>query len=62
MGERNALERTFLEALGQGGTATTSSLLHARMLQHVTEQHVSQTPVLCYPDDVAPNEFVFLGR
>lgn len=59
-GGHSPFAQVFLDALRPGTGAITSSMIHARMLQHFTERRIPQTPVLTYPEDVAPGEFVFL--
>jgi hypothetical protein len=52
--------QVFLDSLTHTGKAITSSMLHAEMLRTFTERGLPQTPVLAFPEDVPPGEFVFL--
>lgn len=59
-GGHSPFAEVFIEALAPRDGAITSSLIHARMLERFTDRGLPQTPVLTYPEDVAPGEFVFL--
>lgn len=58
-GGHSPFAEVLLDALSEPGGAITSSQLHARMLAVFTERGLPQTPVLAFPPDVPPGEFVF---
>jgi hypothetical protein len=58
--EHSPFAQVFLDALRPGAGAITSSMLHASMLRVFAEREIPQTPVLAFPPDAAPGEFVFL--